>query len=227
LPPAPPTRPPPPAAGTRHLTSGQRISGQPARLARRAAAPEVRDRSRFEPRGVRRARGLGGAGRGSRAACALAGRGLTKSHAPHRDREIVGRPPHTTCMRPARPRVGARWGGVGEGQGRTPGSRRRSREDEGTQHHMRFRSPLLCLPPPPRAPLAPHCTLGRAPRALPSTQPLPLLRCRRACGLGTAPSPAHARAAHAPSRAPKSRPVQRRPPPAPALLHRPPLGGRG
>ena len=68
-----------------------------------------------------------------------------------------------TCMRPARPRVGARWGGVGwgEGQGRTLGSRRRSREDEGTQYHMRFRSPLLC----------PHPSSARSPGAAPHPRP--------------------------------------------------------
>ena len=122
-----------------------------------------------------------------------------------------------TYMRPARPRVGARWGGVGwgEGQGRTPGSRRRSREDEGTQYHMRFRSPLLCLhPSSARSPgAAPHPRPRSSGPPL-STQPLPLQASVR---------PWHGAFRRARTCSTRRRalrkvgPAQRRPPPAPAL----------
>ena len=157
--------------------------------------------------------------RGSRGACARAGRGLTKSHAPHRDREIVGRPPHTHLYEASTPtrRCAVGWGGVGEGQGRTPGSRRRSREDEGTQYHMRFRSPLLSLhPSSARSPgAAPH---PRPRSSGPSVHPAPTAAGECTALARRLPSRTHVQ--HAPSRAPKSRP--RPAPPAPCPCPAPP-----
>jgi len=122
-----------------------------------------------------------------------------------------------TCMRPARPRVGARWGGVGGGQGRTPGSRRRSREDEGTQYHMRFRSPLLCLhPSSARSPgAAPH---PRPRSSGPSVHPAPT-----AAALQASVRPWHGAFPRARTCSTRRRalrkvgPAQCRPPPVPAL----------
>ena len=123
-----------------------------------------------------------------------------------------------TCMRPARPRVGARWGGEGGGQGRTPGSRRRSREDEGTQYHMRFRSPLLC--PHPSSARSPGAAPHPRPRSSgPSVHPVPTAAGECTALARRLPSRTHVQ--HAPSRAPKSRP--RPAPPAPCPRPAPPL----
>ena len=122
-----------------------------------------------------------------------------------------------TCMRPARPRVGARWGGVGGGQGRTPGYRRRSREDEGTQYHMRFRSPLLC--PHPSSARSPGAAPHPRPRSSgPSVHPVPTAAGECTALARRLPSRTHVQ--HAPSRAPKSRP--RPAPPAPCPCPAPP-----
>ena len=109
--------------------------------------------------------------------------------------------------------------------------------------HARMRGPTPHeISEPPPLPLAPSRSPGAAPH-LWACSPMPLCppiscRCRRASGLGTAPSPAHACAARTAARfeksSPPSAPARHRPCTAHAPpMHRPappctaPIGGRG
>ena len=116
------------------------------------------------------------------------------------------------------------WVMGGEGQGRTPGSRRRSREDEGTQHHMRFRSPLLC--PPPSSARSPGAAPHPRPRSSgPSVHPAPT-----AAALQASVRPWHGafpRARTCSTRRRALRKVGPRPAPLAPCPPPPPLGGRG
>ena len=116
--------------------------------------------------------GLGGAG----ARALRAGQRLTKSHAPHRDRKIVGRTPHTTLYEASTPtpRCAVGWAGWVWARMIHP-------DPDAAHARMRGPTPHEISEPPP-FPLTPFaCSPGAAPHplalllyALVSTQLLPL-----------------------------------------------------